>query len=192
MIDSMRGSERVLLPLLLGGWLGACATAPAAAPSTLEAESTNEFGSAEQEILELINAYRESHELPRLVLDPMISDVARQHSQAMLKGEAPFSHAGLSERRDIISRSVDLLHIDENLFTIEPPSMFTSFRVVRSWLRNDRHRQDVEGCFDLTGIGIAGDEQAVYVTQIFVRRKPEMRSDVQGGMHSCHHRAGFG
>ena len=143
------------------------------------------MAAAELEILELVNAYRESRELPRLTQDPIIADIARMHSQSMLRGEAPFSHAGLTERGEQIAESIEFVHIAENLFTIEPPSMFTPWRVVRGWLRSNRHRVEIEGCFDTTGIGIAANEKEVYVTQIFVLRVPRMERGVRNRKHPC-------
>ncbi len=182
----MRQPDRWAVQLFAGLALFACASLPPEVPVAASPEGdVIDTAAAELQILALINAYRESHDLPRLTQDPIIADVARLHSQAMLRGEAPFSHAGLTERKEKIAESIEFVHIAENLFTIEPPSMFTPWRVVRSWLRSEQHRVEIEGCFDTTGIGVAANDKEVYVTQIFVLRSRVLQEDARNSSHPC-------
>ena len=45
-------------------------------------------------------------------------------------------------------------------------------QVVNMWLNSDGHRKNIEGNYNLTGIGVVkGKDGALYFTQIFVNKK---------------------
>jgi uncharacterized protein YkwD len=45
----------------------------------------------------------------------------------------------------------------------------TAREVVDNWLKSPMHKKNIEGAFNLTGIGVAADKKGtLYFTQIFV------------------------
>jgi uncharacterized protein YkwD len=58
-------------------------------------QTSSPYAELEQAVHTQINQYRAEQGLPPLELNAEISAVARQHSQAMADGQAPFSHDGL-------------------------------------------------------------------------------------------------
>ena len=120
-------------------------------------------------IHELINAHREGLGLAPFELHDAIGPPARAHSEAMLSGDVPFSHEGFDERVEEIEQAIELAGAGENVGLTEgfadPPEV-----LVQGWLNSPPHRENLEGEWDLTGIGLAVEEDLVYATQIFVLR----------------------
>lgn len=118
-------------------------------------------------ILADINNYRFLHHLPPLTLNKQISEQAELHSSEMAKNKVPFGHDGFKERMQSIFTNMHSAEaFAENVaFTGGDPKS-----VVNLWLNSAGHRKNIEGDYNLTGIGIAHDENnRVYVTQIFIR-----------------------
>jgi len=120
-----------------------------------------------QTIFNAINAFRAEHGLSKLTLNETISRVAEQHSQDMADHATPFGHEGFGGRVRTLFR--DFKHprgAAENVAFIYKHTD----EVVDMWLNSSGHRRNIEGNFNLTGIGIAHDQHGrVYVTQIFIR-----------------------
>ena len=135
----------------------------AQAPTSLQA--------LEQNVLTQINQYRASRKLPPLTLDARISEQARGHSQAMASGRVPFSHDGFQQRIATIARTIPYSRAAENVAYNQGYSDPVG-QAVQGWLQSTGHRQNIEGSFDLTGIGIAQNAKGeYYFTQIFIRRR---------------------
>jgi uncharacterized protein YkwD len=67
---------------------------------------------------------------------------------------------------------IPLSGIAENVGINDYPPSGTVRAAVSGWLGSRGHRENIEGRYDLTGVGIVRDAQgAYYYTQIFVRRK---------------------
>jgi uncharacterized protein YkwD len=125
----------------------------------------------EQKIHNRVNQYRLSHGLPPLRLDARISYEARRHSQAMARGTAAFSHDGFANRVKAIGASIPYRKAGENLAEIQgyPDLIGTA---VQGWIDSPGHRKNMEGDFNLTGVGAARNLQGkYYFTQIFVRER---------------------
>lgn len=121
----------------------------------------------ETEILRQINTYRASKTLPPLQLNEAITAVATQHSEEMASKAIPFSHQGFDKRTALIfSQLPRPKAIAENIaLTYDNP-----LTVVNLWLKSPLHKKNIEGDYNLTGIGVAYDKNGhPYVTQIFVR-----------------------
>jgi uncharacterized protein YkwD len=135
---------------------------------SLNASPTNKqsYLSEQQAVLGGINAYRHKHGLKPLAIDPYISEAARIHSVEMANNKIPFGHEGFNQRMNQMFKHFDhsnafaenVAFTSENIMTVIP-----------LWIESKGHRENIEGNYDLTGIGIAYDNEGrVYVTQIFL------------------------
>jgi uncharacterized protein YkwD len=67
---------------------------------------------------------------------------------------------------------IPLRGIAENVGINDYPPSKTVRSAVSGWLGSRGHRENIEGRYDLTGVGIARDARgAYYYTQILVKRK---------------------
>jgi uncharacterized protein YkwD len=133
-----------------------------------EAYSLNEL---EAIVDRQINQYRESRNLPPLQLDDRISTQARIHSEAMARGEVPFSHDRFDERVDAISKIIPYRSVAENV-AYNQGFTDSANQAVEGWLKSTVHLKNIEGNFALTGIGVAkNDRNEYYFTQIFVLQR---------------------
>jgi uncharacterized protein YkwD len=136
------------------------------------AQSTNiSTASLEQKVLAQINQYRNQRGLRSLSVNATIRQQARLHSQNMASGRVPFGHQGFQERLNAIAKIIPLMGIAENVAYnmgyADPAS-----NAVRGWLNSPGHRLNIEGNYNLTGVGVAKSPQgAYYFTQIFVRSR---------------------
>ena len=128
--------------------------------------------SLETKTHELVNEYRRSAGLPPLAFSRPIAAIARRHSAAMAEGRIPFGHEGFEKRRRRIARAMPLEGIAENVGVNTEAARRTASVTVSGWLGSSGHRENIEGDYDATGIGIArGPRGAWYFTQIFVKRR---------------------
>ena len=123
----------------------------------------------EKAVNQQINKYRASKKLPPLTIDPRISQVARIHSEDMAKGKVSFSHDGFEGRAKAIT--IPYKSVAENLaynFGYSDPVR----NAVEGWIKSDGHRKNMEGQFNVTGIGVAKNAKGeYYFTQLFVRSR---------------------
>jgi uncharacterized protein YkwD len=140
--------------LLLGNLLAA---------TTLHAQSM------EDDILQLINKHRHERKLQPLQFDNEISDKAKEHSKDMAKGRVPFGHDGFDDRlRDLMSKLPGSNAGAENVAY----GSVNAAEVVDMWLHSPGHKKNIEGRYNLTGIGIArGKNGTLYFTQIFINQR---------------------
>lgn len=144
---------------------------PAKEPgATTSIASSSPYNTLEQSIHQQINQYRQSRKLPPLILDPRISEQARAHSQAMASGKVPFSHQGFEQRVGAIRRVIPDRASAENVAFNKGYSN-PEQQAVQGWIKSPGHRINIEGKYNLTGIGIAKNAKGeYYLTQIFIRR----------------------
>jgi len=140
-------------------------SAPVATASTKMLNPT----ALEKSVHEQVNQYRVSRKLPPLTLDPRIIEQSRIHSQNMANGKVPFSHNGFDGRVDAIARSISYRGAAENVaynFGYSDPVR----NAVEGWIKSPGHRKNMEGDYNLTGIGIAKNAKGeYYFTQVFIR-----------------------
>jgi uncharacterized protein YkwD len=130
-----------------------------------DASSLNEL---EAIVYQQINQYRESRNLPPLQLDDRLSTQARIHSEAMAKGEVPFSHDRFEDRADAISQIIPYRSVAENV-AYNQGFTDSATQAVDGWLKSNVHLQNIEGNFALTGVGVVKNARnEYYFTQIFV------------------------
>jgi len=131
--------------------------------------SSGAFTTLEQSIYHQINQYRQSRNLPPLKLELRISQQARAHSQEMASGRVPFGHQGFEQRLEAISRAVSYRAAAENVAYNEGYSD-PATQAVQGWLKSAGHLTNIQGQYNLTGIGVAKNaKNEYYFTQIFIR-----------------------
>ena len=132
-----------------------------------------------EEILSYINQYRAQHGLPRLTMNPVLSQEATRHSHDMAIHAMPFGHDGFNSRMNHLHK-----HIPQSSSGAENVAYNykTAKIVVDGWIKSPGHRQNIMGHYNLTGIGIARDSMGkLYYTQLF------LRSENQVGRHQIVH-----
>lgn len=139
--------------------------------STDIAQATNSFASIEQAVHTQINEYRKQRGLSPLTIDKNISNIARTHSQNMANGTVPFSHNGFQERVKAIATTISYASAAENVaynMGYKDPAT----KAVQGWLNSSGHRQNIQGNYNLTGIGVAKNAKGeYYFTQLFIRSR---------------------
>ncbi|MBR8833586.1 MAG: CAP domain-containing protein [Stigonema ocellatum SAG 48.90 = DSM 106950] len=123
--------------------------------------------SLEKSVFEEINRFRVSNGLPKLHLKANISRQARIHSLNIAKGKVPFSHLGFKQRVNAIP--IGYLSAAENVAFNQGYSDPANQAVI-GWLNSPGHLKNIEGNYNLTGIGVASNSKGeFYITQIFLR-----------------------
>lgn len=121
----------------------------------------------ETDVLSLINRYRRGKGMTALVMNSVVSEEARKHSSNMATGKVPFSHDGFSTRSKTITTKLPATKsVAENVAY----GQVSAQEVVNDWIKSPGHKQNIEGNYTQTGIGIVADANGVlYYTQIFIR-----------------------
>lgn len=119
------------------------------------------------QLFEKINQHRAQQYLPLLEINPHIQVAATQHAQDMAQGRQPFGHEGFQERARQLLSKLGGSSVAENVAlgnaNIE--------KIAQTWLDSSGHRNNIEGAFDWTGIGIAqANDQQYYYCQIFIKK----------------------
>jgi uncharacterized protein YkwD len=126
--------------------------------------STNYLNELGKEVHQLINMHRVSIGLHELGWSEVIAEECRIHSIG-LAIEGTINHDGFYERIDRIKEKISLNWAGENVAL-----NWSTQAAVTSWLNSPGHKNNIESNSNLTGVGIAFDEDsAMYFTQIFVR-----------------------
>lgn len=118
-------------------------------------------------ILVHINEYRQKHGLSPLKMDNNIVKEAKNHSLDMANHTMSFGHKYFKSR-------IDRLHAEIPNSNAGAENVAYNYKdaqdVVKNWVRSPGHRRNIEGNYNLTGIGIARDQKGkIYFTQIFLR-----------------------
>jgi uncharacterized protein YkwD len=127
------------------------------------------MNSSELSIYHRVNQYRQSQNLPPLVVDPIISAQAKAHSEQMARA-GKIGHEGFNDRVQSVSKEIVYRSAAENVgyslgYTV-PEAI-----AVEDWISSPGHQKNMVGRYDLTGIGSAkNDKGETYFTQIFIRK----------------------
>lgn len=118
------------------------------------------------EVLRLVNEHRAGMGLGALKTNAIITKAAAIHTHNMAIKKLPFGHDGYDERMDGISRQLkNVTATAENVAY----GANTAKDVVDMWLHSPGHKKNIEGNYNLTGLGIEkGTDGQIYYTQIFV------------------------
>lgn len=121
----------------------------------------------QKKILVYVNQYRQKRGLPPLKMNKLISQEAERHSRDMGTHRVPFGHQYFSKRIKRIFDDIQQCHggAENVAYNYRDAKI-----VVEQWLTSPGHRRNIEGRYNLTGIGLARDSRGkLYFTQIFVR-----------------------
>ena len=123
----------------------------------------------ELEVLRLTNAYRSSRSLAPLREAPTLALLARGHSSDLARrGPTHVDHLGLRSRFERASESISLTAFSENVARMGRKRPRPANWVVESWVASGVHRKNIEGDYDLVGVGVFLREDGYYFfTQIF-------------------------
>jgi uncharacterized protein YkwD len=120
-------------------------------------------------ILSLINKHRRQMGLQPLQMTPMISAEAEAHSASMAAHRIPLGHSGFDKRMGRIMKQ--LPHSSAAAENVAYGAS-SAKEVVNMWLHSRGHRRNIEGNYNLTGIGIARSRNGdLYFTQIFIYQR---------------------
>lgn len=137
------------------------------------ARATGDLAALERDVARLVNEHRTAHRLNALRVDSGLAAIAREHSAAMAAGRVPMGHDGFSARADRVERLLAYHEIAENVAMNDYGAGRTVRVAVDGWLKSPHHLENIEGDFNLTGVGIArSHEGAFYYTQLFVASVP--------------------
>ncbi len=121
----------------------------------------------ENEIFVYINLHRKSIGLKPLQLNEVESSAAAKHSSNMATGKVSFGHAGFQKR--IKNISSQLGNIEASAENVAEGAM-NAKEVVNVWLQSPEHKKNIEGDYELTGIGVAKSRKGIiYFTEIFTK-----------------------
>jgi len=151
-----------LLGLILGTFFSSNLGLPAGPPDP---------SAVEKAVHAKINAYRLENGLDRLRWDERLAEQARSHSRRMARREVPFGHSGFRERVRAtgVKFSASAENVGENQGYDDPVA-----QAVEGWLNSKGHRENIEGRYNLTGVGVARTRDGTfYFTQIFMLTRPE-------------------
>ncbi|MBD1911959.1 MULTISPECIES: CAP domain-containing protein [unclassified Leptolyngbya] len=123
----------------------------------------------EQKVFEQINAYRQSKGMPPLAYSSVIAQQSKQHSVEMSQ-QGAINHNGFEQRVEAIAQSIRYRSAGENVASnrgyADPAA-----QAVIGWLNSPGHLHNIEGNFNLTGVGVVqAPDGTYYLTQIFIRR----------------------
>lgn len=130
------------------------------------AQSSNNDAAVQEAVLDYINQYRQQKRLMKLKMDPRIVREAQQHSQDMATHKVPFGHKEFMTRVQRLRKSI-------NQSAAAAENVAYNYKnaedVVKNWLKSPGHKRNIDGNYDLTGVGIAKDQKGkIYFTQIFI------------------------
>jgi uncharacterized protein YkwD len=118
----------------------------------------------EAEVHRLINLHRTGMGLAALEWSDVIANESRQHSVEMANAHT-INHDGFNERINKIGETISWSWAGENV-----AYNYSAQSVVTAWLNSPGHKSNIESNSNLTGVGVAFDEDGVmYFTQIFIR-----------------------
>lgn len=148
--------------------IGACSSDPVSEPemtanyeTPVSVDNNTELA---LEVMEAINEYRASLNLPPLLWHNDSENFAVGHSFYMVQ-QREASHDNFSERAEALrDRGADIVSENVAFGYLDAPS------VVQGWLQSPSHKEAIEGNFTHSGIGIVHNENDIpYYTQLFIK-----------------------
>lgn len=120
-----------------------------------------------EDILVYINQFRVQKGLPKLRMNQILTQEARQHSADMAAHRIEFGHDGFPQR---------MAHLYQKIQTAQGGAENVAYNyktakiVAEGWIKSPGHRHNILGHYDQTGIGIVRDKLGrPYYTQIFLK-----------------------
>jgi uncharacterized protein YkwD len=126
---------------------------------------THTYKEMETELLQLVNDYRTSIKLKPLKVNVFVSNLAERHSRDMATKKVDCGNEGFKQRTDkIYEQQKPVYSFAENIAC----GKLTAREVMDDWLNSEKHKKNMEGDFNYSGIGIAKNADSFYVTEIFI------------------------
>ena len=137
--------------------------------SVFAQHSKQSYKELAQEVLHYVNEHREKIGLRALAMNEIISEAAEKHSHDMATGRVPFGHEGFDARMGRLRKKLQPVNAwAENVAAGDE----TAREVVEMWLQSPGHKKNIEGNYNLTGIGIVSSRDGqLYFTQIFINKR---------------------
>ena len=152
-----------ILPIYLPLFLLVCTIAPREAMAQKGGKQK-----MEQAVFSLINQHRKKMGLNELKMNSGISEIARTHSSNMATGITAFGHDGFNDRVEEIKTIIPTVHAEAENVAYGARS---AAEVVQMWLNSPGHKKNIEGKYNLTGVGIVSDaDGTLYFTQLLARK----------------------
>lgn len=134
-----------------------------------ESESTDlTLTALERQVHALVNDHRTAIGLAPLAYSEEVAASARRHSRDMAMGYVGLGHEGAEMRGKSLSRTMSFSQFAENVGANNYSRSAAPGTAVAEWLRSSGHRKNIEGNFDVTGVGIARAGDTFFFTQIFL------------------------
>ncbi|HEY9702186.1 MAG TPA: CAP domain-containing protein [Allocoleopsis sp.] len=119
-----------------------------------------------------INDYRKSKRLPPLTMDNAIREQCRIHSQNMANKTVRFSHDGFKNRLSEIRKVLSSYRAGAENVAYNQGYKDPDVVAVKGWIKSPGHKANIQGKYNLTGIGVAKNAKGeYYFTQIFIQTK---------------------
>jgi uncharacterized protein YkwD len=163
---------KLLLPAMAIATTGACqqrTTTTSVTRSYVKAGDGVSLEGMEKGILYYVNKHRKSIGRSELQMLDAASVQAATHSRNMATKKTPFSHDGFENRIAAITKATASAYrgAAENVAYGE----MSAEEVVDGWLHSPPHKKNIEGDYNLIGIGVSkAKDGTVYYTQIFLRK----------------------
>jgi uncharacterized protein YkwD len=127
------------------------------------------YSTLNKEILGLINEHRAEMGLKPLIMNDVIMAAAESHSRNMGAKKVPFGHQGFDARMNKLGKQLKPVDGFAENVAYGPT---TAKEAVELWLNSPGHKRNIEGNYNLTGLGIAkGKDGELYYTEIFISKK---------------------
>lgn len=125
----------------------------------------------ERGMFDAVNRYRDSAGLGTMAWNETVASIARKHSKDMAEGKFGLGHTGANQRTIKVGETIPWKSISENVAYSTERADIINFLLDR-WLASSGHRVNIEGHYDLTGVGVAESEDGkIFFTQIFVLKE---------------------
>jgi uncharacterized protein YkwD len=124
------------------------------------------FNKDELELMEIINKYRDSIGLEKLVINEHLAYVAAQHNNYMIQKKS-INHNGFINRADELKQLLGATNVAENIAY----NYNSNKKVLSAWLKSPNHKKNIEGNFTQFGLSITTDStsQKKYYTNLFIK-----------------------
>lgn len=158
--------SRVLTVFAVVLTLISCSSPEEASVKSLEVVQFYDYSEVENEMLDLINQYRDSVGLNTLGKINHISFKSFEHDEYMIKTN-DIGHANFGERQQNLHDVLGALKVGENVaFNYDTPK-----QALKAWLKSESHKVNLDGDYTHFGISIMENEigQKFY-TNIFIKK----------------------
>ncbi len=134
----------------------------------------DEYAEMREEVLKYVNEYRAKKGLKALVMNDTISEVALEHSKYMGNKTIRINHDGFEDRMHGLMKQLKPANgAAENVANGQKDAR----EVVDMWIASPGHRENIEGNYHLSGIGIYRNKNGVlYFTHIFIKKSTPVRA----------------